>query len=1814
MFSSGLLWLAVLLAAFSAEPAAAVKFDFGSMRFCSTLLTNFLDTPLVPVDFTLWSMLSNFLDVSSRTQMRKWLYHQMVTERVMEQVDMIYFGSVEKEFIGFYGPKQSYNRSTIYTTYRPPGAGSADQVSAIDGWAPYTLATVDAACDNDGNRNGKHPTLAKPLSCSGQKMQFLSSNCTTKLGASAVGYVKSGATCRDSNLRVYYTVARNLQHADLGTGMPNRFYAWKQYDPTARPWYKKVELARQNGESERVWSDVYAFATSGELGITVASSLEKDGKMLGVVASDYQLATAGKFLVKYFAGAAGAAGGSLLSRVFIVENSTGLLVASNIASQRLVGGGKRLKATEGSDNLTRSIAKFLGGRSGGYAAAAVHDGVLVHAASTEESKVDYFVQVQLFTSQDKLDGKPEGISWLIVIAQPASCSHGSQPNATLATCVCFPPYIARGDQCGTCQPGQFFSHNSVKCEQCPVKSTSTGGVAAINQSACFCPDGNVDESVTGNNSKCEQCGQGRLASLVYHTRLSPSAWPSDGLKPTMKDETFSVTSEFPNGRPTYLCGSCNNSEACGNGATCNQVGLWTYTCTCQKCFKGATCEVFPTTVDKVLENCGGAGSISMLRDPWGALNSMSGAEFWFHSFGAGLFGLVGLWALLTHSGVVQHAMDAYERMKLQGQTHVESVTGAKIGINQPELIQQHRNQLVKGLPEEEFLKEGEGACPASLDIDVQFPAKTAQGQLQVASEMRDNHHRLLNLESYMSRIMFRRVDWALLNSAQIKASLPQYLSATFTVVRVVLNFSSFGRNFLQFQRNPKEAYNLVKYMVASVEFAVVVLAAFRMVYLWVTMVITARKLPNNGFPMVPDVVEDNPSDTKTQGGAKEWSSHQKMCATLFGQKFAGFVNSLQFGASFSLLRILSTEVWGRMFAQIAEQIAEMKKKGISLKGVLEVLKIFGQLVGGAVLFMLALLALMVKVQTVANGRMCDRTKTMLDANYDMTWSGGELISFLGLVNNVVSINTPGIIKKDAIFTFVFAGGDGRMEAEERKNMNVFLQLLYATYFVIRRKLHTTHVLDPHHSSVFYKAFSIDTVENAGNLYQELLARKKSAGEDWKNVLTRKESMQLEQFVAADVDGDGALSSQEVIGASMQRDEKAKVFRAGSKLLKRSNTVKSLQAANDKKLTNAAESTRRLQLAKENVEYASLLHKEHEAEHGGDALTDKELKQLDKLKAEDTDGGGDINQKEFVQRRTSGYNLTYQALLGKERSSTLTPEDAKELAKFKKMDLDGDGDIDGDDMALAEREHMLPTLFPHKSVPWYSWLNISDIILVVWAMFDTLAVMIALKADQVTKLVLHEEDPIGGVELLTLDEDLGSEESKHLKERLQQMAKMNTGDDAGELRPVHYDIAIDNIDAAVDYYEHCRLKKEWEPKRYSKQERADLLSTFDEADKEDHNDLDEHITALKKKKAGRVADVQAKFELLRNISQRQTLAREAFDVNKQHRGEGLVLDLSTVQIDAEPLLEADDPLRHGLVEQNGQGYRETDVLCVYLPSSVAAAAEAAEAAKGAAEQVSQLQDQLEKARAEQTKDGDAIAELEKRQLTAKAQLDAANEAEKVATSLDIKIKAKVQAAAAKKLASLPEDEKQKLVAPEDEELSLLEGGAGLVRLSISAIVATKASQHFVGFSVTDGYKTGDIPRLESVSCRTDFDIVKATMEKLSYNKWVQGTSTKMMQQVLRQHPGAKGEDGKVTNTKVAGMFAGSGIVVKGLAMAENKAKARSRENSPERGAGSISKIDELELGEDIEKQGLLDLSMSTPRGSVEKESEAQEAELPGTPTR
>ena len=121
----------------------------------------------------------------------------------------------------------------------------------------------------------------------------------------------------------------------------------RQYDPRVRGWYKQTKA-----EMKQVWSSIYIFASSNQLGLTACEPVkDTDGNLLGVLAVDYTLGDIDKFLTDEFS-AEGRA-------VYLVEKETGFLVGSSTLDPilRLVKEGELIDALQPDWNENGKQAK-----------------------------------------------------------------------------------------------------------------------------------------------------------------------------------------------------------------------------------------------------------------------------------------------------------------------------------------------------------------------------------------------------------------------------------------------------------------------------------------------------------------------------------------------------------------------------------------------------------------------------------------------------------------------------------------------------------------------------------------------------------------------------------------------------------------------------------------------------------------------------------------------------------------------------------------------------------------------------------------------------------------------------------------------------------------------------------------------------------------------------------------------------------------------------------------------------------------------------------------------------------------------------------------------------------------------------------------------------------------------------------------------------------------------------------------------------------------------------------------------------------------
>jgi hypothetical protein len=160
----------------------------------------------------------------------------------------------------------------------------------------------------------------------------------------------------------------------------------RTYDHRARGWYKETKEA-----NEVLWSSIYAFASTNELGLThcqpVYDSVTKE--FSGVLAVDYTLGNIDKFLTEEFSKGE--------RDVFMVEHNTGLLVASSTLDPLLrvvEEGGKpeRVPAVNSTDKLISSVSKYLDHKKWPETLV-VHEGNYIQVKNYKDGKLNWDIVV-----------------------------------------------------------------------------------------------------------------------------------------------------------------------------------------------------------------------------------------------------------------------------------------------------------------------------------------------------------------------------------------------------------------------------------------------------------------------------------------------------------------------------------------------------------------------------------------------------------------------------------------------------------------------------------------------------------------------------------------------------------------------------------------------------------------------------------------------------------------------------------------------------------------------------------------------------------------------------------------------------------------------------------------------------------------------------------------------------------------------------------------------------------------------------------------------------------------------------------------------------------------------------------------------------------------------------------------------------------------------------------------------------------------------------------------------------------------------------
>ncbi|WP_373535018.1 ATP-binding protein [Microcoleus sp.] len=170
------------------------------------------------------------------------------------------------------------------------------------------------------------------------------------------------------------------------------------FDPRTRPWYKAAVAA-----NKPTWSEIYPN-TAGLTAYLGASMpfYDKQGKLQGVVLTNINLSTIGKFLESLKIGKTG--------QVFIIERS-GMLVATSTGERpfhtvKKDYGAERVKAIDSKNIFTKTTAQYL--------ATNFNEFQSLKTAQSLEFKIQGKQQfLQVLPWQDD-----KGLDWLIVLVVP----------------------------------------------------------------------------------------------------------------------------------------------------------------------------------------------------------------------------------------------------------------------------------------------------------------------------------------------------------------------------------------------------------------------------------------------------------------------------------------------------------------------------------------------------------------------------------------------------------------------------------------------------------------------------------------------------------------------------------------------------------------------------------------------------------------------------------------------------------------------------------------------------------------------------------------------------------------------------------------------------------------------------------------------------------------------------------------------------------------------------------------------------------------------------------------------------------------------------------------------------------------------------------------------------------------------------------------------------------------------------------------------------------------------------------------------------
>ena len=196
-------------------------------------------------------------------------------------------------------------------------------------------------------------------------------------------------------------------------GEPVKLLDSIKFDPRTRPWYKAAIAA---GKS--TWSEIYpnTAGVTAYLGASMPFYKNKENKLQGVLLTNISLSQIGVFLESLKIGENG--------QVFIIDNS-GFIVSTSTGEKPFIVtnktyGIKRVKATESSNDLTKSIAKQIEQKIANYKKIYTEQQIWSQQDKEKSQQFELEIKetvnfIQLRKFRDEF-----GLDWLIVVVVPES--------------------------------------------------------------------------------------------------------------------------------------------------------------------------------------------------------------------------------------------------------------------------------------------------------------------------------------------------------------------------------------------------------------------------------------------------------------------------------------------------------------------------------------------------------------------------------------------------------------------------------------------------------------------------------------------------------------------------------------------------------------------------------------------------------------------------------------------------------------------------------------------------------------------------------------------------------------------------------------------------------------------------------------------------------------------------------------------------------------------------------------------------------------------------------------------------------------------------------------------------------------------------------------------------------------------------------------------------------------------------------------------------------------------------------------------------